>query len=337
MAPRKGKHQHTSSMSGETTAGPETDAYVKNLNLSVLTKHDPEVADFLWVAPYAVVYVFAAETQAWEKSGIEGSFFICTLQENHESADRYKVILLNRRGLDSFRFELQHEDQVEFTDELIIFHDSDQNGESQVYGIWIFSEPEPSSTANQPMHVTELLKQCLRLAQQGRLTRAKHAHQTGNGDATVKQASEAPFNPQDALTEALAQSGLQDDSWAVRRQTPSHATSEQSQPHQGFQPGPSSSSGSYQSHQAQMAHGGYFQGSQQHIQPMYLMQQGQPQYHQQSYMQQPQQMPMQQMPNMHYAMRAQHQQHPTSNPLGSQQQHLLGLFQNAKGAQQFRF
>lgn len=114
----------------------------EELNLSAIRRHYPEVNAVHHVAPYAVLYAFSLETEQWEKVGVEGSLFICGLVPSAAGVERYGVVMLNRRSMDNFYMDITGPDGLEFTDEYIIMQGD------QVYGLWIFCEPPPSSTAN---------------------------------------------------------------------------------------------------------------------------------------------------------------------------------------------
>ena len=116
------------------------------LNLSVLQRLLPSTVSIEFLAPYAVVYLFSSttSTQAWEKSGVEGTLFVVRLRNG-----RHAVVVLNRRGLDNFILHLKSAEEVDVTDEYIILRGDgveklgDGNGdedEGKVYGLWIFEE-----------------------------------------------------------------------------------------------------------------------------------------------------------------------------------------------------
>ncbi|TKA64269.1 hypothetical protein B0A55_02568, partial [Friedmanniomyces simplex] len=106
------------------------------LNLTVLRRYVPTISHILSIAPFAVIYTFSAETQAWEKCGIEGTLFVCQL----EGLGRYKAMILNRKGLDNFTTDLLHADDVEITDEYVILQAMGEEGTPVIYGIWIFED-----------------------------------------------------------------------------------------------------------------------------------------------------------------------------------------------------
>lgn len=138
------------------------------LNLAVLKRHDYEIEQIVSVAPFAVVYLFSTETQQWEKCGIEGTLFVCQLHTT--SYERYNVIILNRKGLDNFTTELLSGDDVDITDPFVILQVTAEDGTPQIYGLWIFSEPPPSSTATTREVNALIIQECANRAQKSRET-----------------------------------------------------------------------------------------------------------------------------------------------------------------------
>jgi hypothetical protein len=145
-----------------------------DLNLSVLRRHNPDITSVLSIAPYAVIYTFNTTSQSWEKSGIEGTLFICQLEPLYPEyndldldyppvVERYEVHVLNRRGLENFAIGLTTPDSIEVTEEYIIMQgdssaivpfppaedllEEEEEHEAVIYGLWVFAEPAPSSTA----------------------------------------------------------------------------------------------------------------------------------------------------------------------------------------------
>ncbi|USW50922.1 Putative mRNA-decapping enzyme subunit 1, PH-like domain superfamily [Septoria linicola] len=109
------------------------------LNLLVLRRWQPNVVDILTIAPFAVVYLFSAESQGWEKCEVQGSLFLCSLQSDPGSSG-YKLLILNRKGLENWEFDIQSEDAIQVTEEYVIVQKEDEQGEQQIYGVWIFEE-----------------------------------------------------------------------------------------------------------------------------------------------------------------------------------------------------
>ena len=135
----------------------------EQLNLAVLQRHEPEVSAILSIAPYAVLYTFTPTSAKWEKVGIEGTLFVCGLQSSETARNRFAVFILNRRGLDNFFLELESSESVEVTTEYVIVQAETQDM-PEVYGIWIYQEPEPSSTAGLRERNAKLIEHCARLA-----------------------------------------------------------------------------------------------------------------------------------------------------------------------------
>jgi hypothetical protein len=114
----------------------------EELNFKVLSRIYPDLVTIEHVTPYAVLYSYKLETQQWEKLGIEGTLFICRLTPSPIGAERFCAIIHNRRGLDNFYQELTNSEEMEVSDPYVIMHGED------VFGIWIFADPPPASTAN---------------------------------------------------------------------------------------------------------------------------------------------------------------------------------------------
>lgn len=109
------------------------------LNLSVLRRHVPSIVGILAIAANAVLYAFTpAPAPAWEKSGIEGTLFVCVCSDNTT-----RVVVLNRRGLDNFVVDLKGVRDVELTAELTILRFEDVRGDAEkVVGLWIHEDKE---------------------------------------------------------------------------------------------------------------------------------------------------------------------------------------------------
>jgi hypothetical protein len=133
------------------------------LNLSVLRRYIPDILAIITTAPYAVLYIFSPHSSAWEKSGIEGTLFViaCTPDED-TGAERFKAVLLNRRGLENFSAELRHPDDVDITDDYVIIKGDDD--EDQIFGLWIFAEPAPASTAHMRELTGSIIIECAKRA-----------------------------------------------------------------------------------------------------------------------------------------------------------------------------
>lgn len=153
------------------------------LNLSVIQRHLPNATSILSIAPYAVVYIFSPISEQWEKSGIEGTLFVCQQSPNSSGVIRYSVVVLNRRGLDNFQLELLDSSDVETTDEYVILQGTGDEGAPKVYGLWIFSEPEPSSTAHAREENARLIWECALRAETGR----GHAEQNQQVNGQVQE------------------------------------------------------------------------------------------------------------------------------------------------------
>ncbi|KAF1362161.1 PH domain-like protein [Lizonia empirigonia] len=182
----------------------------EELNVSVLRCIYPELLTLEHVTPYAALYTFSLETQQWEKLGVEGTLFLCKLTPSPLGADRYSVAILNRRGLDNFYLELTSEDEMEFTDPYVILQGD------QVYGIWVFADPPPASTANCRIETAEKI---MKAAEKARLSREGREREGKNGvhraSEYVETASSAPMGRQLSLRELFGQQRQQDAGFSV--------------------------------------------------------------------------------------------------------------------------
>ncbi|KAL8652713.1 MAG: hypothetical protein Q9226_004150 [Calogaya cf. arnoldii] len=133
------------------------------LNLSVIQRHLPSTTSIVSVAPYAVVYIFTSTPQsgpAWEKSGIEGTLFVCQqLPESNSGRVRYSVVVLNRKGLNDFICPLSGDIDYE-AGYIILRSTSDEGGEENIWGLWIFEEDEGSSTAGMREVNARIIRDC---------------------------------------------------------------------------------------------------------------------------------------------------------------------------------
>lgn len=219
----------------------------EELNLLVLQRHNPSIASILSLAPYSVVYIFSPTTRGWEKMKVEGTMFVCQLTQGSLGEDRYSVFVLNRSGLQNFELPLTESENVELTETYVILKADEaiegergtngiagggQNGNSpdvRIYGIWIYQEPPPNSTADARTINADLIRQCaahagqsLKLARQ----RLEEARQNGMHVAAVAaemqtppveeaQAS-APMGRQMSLKDLFGQQRAEDDGWSIR-------------------------------------------------------------------------------------------------------------------------
>ncbi|MCJ1304499.1 hypothetical protein MMC08_007312 [Hypocenomyce scalaris] len=190
------------------------------LNLSVIRRHDPDTTSIISIPPYAVVYIFSPASQQWEKSGIEGTLFVCQLLPSELGAERYSVIVLNRRGLDNFRVELLDGGDVEITEDYVILQSNDEDGNPQVFGLWIFSEPPPSSTANSRAINAQIIQECAIRAETTRKAAVQSSQANGQHDEEFEFVENEPMGRQLSLKELFGQQREQDDAWNVKSHSP---------------------------------------------------------------------------------------------------------------------
>lgn len=197
------------------------------LNLSVIRRYDSSVESILSIAPHVVVYVLSPETQSWGDTGIAGTLFVCQLVPSDIGAARYSLVVLNRRGLENFHTELSSGDDVEITDEFVILQVRQTEAEEpQIYGLWIFAEPPPASTAQARLVNAQLIENCAKqaeasrkLAEEQRLQASGSLTYDSPGEEQARVEEEegsVPMGRQLSLRELFGQQREQDAGFSIR-------------------------------------------------------------------------------------------------------------------------
>lgn len=202
---------------------------IEELNYSVLHRHYPDLKGIHYVAGYTVLYSFGLESHQWEKVGVEGSMFLCELHPSPAGAERFAVIILNRRGLENFKMEIMSPEAVEISEDYIILHGD------QVYGLWVFSEPE-TSTAHSRDEAKAKIQELAARAKESQDARERETDNDGTDSDQVD--TSVPMGRQLSLRELFGQQREQDAAWSVHDH---HSSQSQAQTttNQAFVPTPS--------------------------------------------------------------------------------------------------
>ncbi|KAK1569929.1 Dcp1-like decapping family protein [Colletotrichum navitas] len=170
-----------------------------DLNLSVLRRYLPSINSTLSIAANAVVYTFNPSLPGWDKTGIEGTYFLC-MQDPAPSvpaAPRACIFVLNRRGLENVILDLGDVADFEVVDEIYIFRlrgaggDEDEGSNNKVMGIWIHADKDDTRVMNAAL-IAETLKH----------VRAAASDQNDTDGAAAAAAAAAPA-PQEELGPAM--------------------------------------------------------------------------------------------------------------------------------------
>ncbi|KAK2762952.1 Dcp1-like decapping family protein [Colletotrichum kahawae] len=142
-----------------------------DLNLSVLRRYLPSINATLAIAANAVVYTFNPLLPGWDKTGIEGTYFLCMqdppvlpslpgsgVPPAAPAPPRACIFVLNRRGLENVILDLGDVADFEVMDEIYIFRLHGDAEENKVMGIWIHADKEDTRVMNAAM-IDETLKQ----------------------------------------------------------------------------------------------------------------------------------------------------------------------------------
>ncbi|KAF7585550.1 mRNA-decapping enzyme 1B [Aspergillus hancockii] len=230
----------------ETPMPPPSIRSNEELNIAVVRRHNPTITSILSLAPYAVIYIFSPTTRQWEKTGVEGSLFVCQLSQGPLGEERYSVFVLNRRGLNNFDIPLTDGDNVEITEEYVILKvdkdwglgvesNNNANGKSasnvdlRIYGLWIYSEPPPNSTAETRSINAQVIRECaVHAGESLKLARERLEATRQNGLHAAAAAAASTAAPVDELQSSVAmgrqvslrdlfgQQRAQDDGWSTR-------------------------------------------------------------------------------------------------------------------------
>lgn len=212
----------------------------EELNLRVLRRHNSEIADVISLANYAVIYTFNPTSTTWEKVNIEGTLFVCSMTPGSFGEERFTVFLLNRRSLENFQSRLTGAENVEVTEEYVILkEDKDKDAEGKasandyrVYGIWIYSESETSTTDTRTVNA-RVIKECATRAGQSlddakKRIEAMRQHELHIAAAAAETQATPYENLQGgvqggvsmgrtlSLKDMFGQQRAQDDEWSVR-------------------------------------------------------------------------------------------------------------------------
>ncbi len=137
----------------------------------MLQRYLPSIRSIVSIAANAVVYVFTPAAQNWEKSGVEGTLFVCGQEPlvlaGGRAVARGCVFVLNRKGLDNAVVDLGKVTECEVAAELLIFKmeddadgedgsadDDDENNNGgggkypKVLGLWIHADKDDTQQVN---------------------------------------------------------------------------------------------------------------------------------------------------------------------------------------------
>jgi hypothetical protein len=192
----------------------------EELNLAVLRRHWPSILSILHIAAYCVVYQFNEASESWEKADIDGTLFIVNHNTDTEGEERFSANILNRRRLENFAYELRDPEDIQVDPKFIILNEG-QGEDRRVYGLWVFSEPPPNSTAHAHEVTGHIVKEFAKRAAEAsrQITEAQ-----GNGDYSQASADEdskeepegVPMGRQVSLTELFGRQREKDSSWSVQ-------------------------------------------------------------------------------------------------------------------------
>lgn len=129
------------------------------LNMSVLKRYLPSITSILSIAASATIYTFHKTLQSWEKSGIEGTLFVCQCVCPRTGGETFCIVVLNRRALENLIVDVADLLSVDIKGEFLLLQVGfwDDEGEQSDKTLGVFMHPDKEDT----MQTNSLLvRQC---------------------------------------------------------------------------------------------------------------------------------------------------------------------------------
>eukprot|EP00300_Choanocystis_sp_HF-7_P013096 c18156_g1_i2.p1 GENE.c18156_g1_i2~~c18156_g1_i2.p1 ORF type:complete len:277 (+),score=39.74 c18156_g1_i2:29-859(+) len=121
---------------------------VEQLNLEVLRRRDPEVAEIVSTAAHVAVYEYAIRDRKWDRRGVEGSLFVT----RRKCAPFYRFVVMNRLGPENQTEDIVPGFEVELNHDFVLY----RTHENRVRGLWFY---EPSERQRVLTLLTDIIKQ----------------------------------------------------------------------------------------------------------------------------------------------------------------------------------
>jgi hypothetical protein len=100
---------------------PSTLRTPEEINHSVLKRYVPSLHTILEIAASAYIYTLNNDTGEWEKTGIEGTLFVCELTPSPiTGTPRHCIVVLNRKGLENLIVYSGEIQAVEISDQFLL-------------------------------------------------------------------------------------------------------------------------------------------------------------------------------------------------------------------------
>ncbi|KAG8098889.1 hypothetical protein GUJ93_ZPchr0013g34042 [Zizania palustris] len=110
------------------------------LNLTVLRRLDPAVADIVITAAHVVLYSFDILTSQWSRKAVEGSLFVV----KRNTQPRFQFVVMNRRNTENHTEDLLGGFEYEVEVPYIMY----RNAAEEVIGIWFYDPQECEKVAH---------------------------------------------------------------------------------------------------------------------------------------------------------------------------------------------
>lgn len=186
------------------------------LNLHVLQRHYPSVTSIISHAPIVTLYKWSGDD--WAKTDTIGTIFICELTPSVLGASRYSVVVLNRRGLENFAWEIAEPDAIEYDGGVIMLKEADS-----AHGLFVFNE-DGTSAEKADVKIWEEIMRCAQRAEETRVmaeTLLKQYEENADGEGALAGQEEGlpesvEMGRQLSLRELFGKQREEDSAWSVK-------------------------------------------------------------------------------------------------------------------------
>ncbi|CAM0877812.1 unnamed protein product [Alopecurus aequalis] len=109
------------------------------LNLTVLRRLDPAVADILITAAHVTAYSFDPRAVQWSRKGVEGSLFVV----KRKTQPRFQFVIMNRQNIENLVEDLLGNFEYQVHVPYIMY----RNAADEILGIWFYNPEECEEVA----------------------------------------------------------------------------------------------------------------------------------------------------------------------------------------------
>ncbi|XP_046390040.1 mRNA-decapping enzyme 1A [Ischnura elegans] len=104
------------------------------MNVAALKRVDPYVKDILDSATHVALYTFNSETNAWEKTDVEGALFVY----GRNGEPYHGIVIMNRLNTNNLVEPVSNGLDFQLQEPFLLY----RNAKSRIYGVWFYDKDE---------------------------------------------------------------------------------------------------------------------------------------------------------------------------------------------------